>query len=124
MTMVAFDLPEGAFAALRKDPHEMEAELRMAAVAKSYENSQFMEPVLIVVCRDTKIAGAVHDWLTERHWRRRSAALVQEPTGAEGDGAHSDESDRPFRRSIIPSGRSLDGEFHRPMNERDAHALG
>jgi hypothetical protein len=37
MTMIAFDLPEGAFAALRKDPHEMEAELRMAAVAKWYE---------------------------------------------------------------------------------------
>jgi hypothetical protein len=83
MTMIAFDLPEGAFAALRKDPHEMEAELRMAAVAKSYENSHFMEPVFIVVCRDTRIAGAVHDWLTERHWRRRGAALVQEPTGQE-----------------------------------------
>lgn len=37
MTMIAFDLPEGAFAALRKDPREMEAELRMAAAAKWYE---------------------------------------------------------------------------------------
>jgi predicted HTH domain antitoxin len=37
MTMIAFDLPDGAFAALRKDPREMEAELRMAAAAKWYE---------------------------------------------------------------------------------------
>jgi predicted HTH domain antitoxin len=37
MTMIAIDLPEGAFAALRKDPVEMEAELRLAAAAKWYE---------------------------------------------------------------------------------------
>jgi len=37
MTMIAFDLPDGAFAALRKDPREMESELRMAAAAKWYE---------------------------------------------------------------------------------------
>jgi hypothetical protein len=37
MTMIAIDLPEGAFAALRKDPVEMESELRLAAAAKWYE---------------------------------------------------------------------------------------
>jgi len=37
MTMIAFDLPDGAFAALRKDPREMETELRLAAAAKWYE---------------------------------------------------------------------------------------
>lgn len=37
MTMIAFDMPEGAFAALRKDPQEMQSELRMAAAAKWYE---------------------------------------------------------------------------------------
>lgn len=37
MTMIAFDLPDGAFAALRKDPREIEPELRMAATAKWYE---------------------------------------------------------------------------------------
>ena len=37
MTMIAFDLPDGACAALRKDPREMESELRMAATAKWYE---------------------------------------------------------------------------------------
>jgi hypothetical protein len=26
--------------------------------------------------------------------------------------------------SSIPNGRSLDGEFHRRMNERDEHAVG
>lgn len=31
MTMIAFDMPEGAFAALRKEPHEMGAELRSCA---------------------------------------------------------------------------------------------
>ncbi len=37
MTMIAFDLPDGAVAALHKDPREMESELRMAAAAKWYE---------------------------------------------------------------------------------------
>lgn len=37
MTRIAFDLPDGAFAALRKDPREMEADLRIAAAAKWYE---------------------------------------------------------------------------------------
>lgn len=36
MTQIAIDLPEGAFAALRKDPQEMGQELRLAA-AKWYE---------------------------------------------------------------------------------------
>lgn len=37
MTMIAFDLPDGAFAALRKDPREMASALRTAAAAKWYE---------------------------------------------------------------------------------------
>jgi predicted HTH domain antitoxin len=37
MTMITFDLPDGAFSALRKDPREMESELRLAAAAKWYE---------------------------------------------------------------------------------------
>lgn len=37
MPMIAFDLPDGTFAALRKDPREMEGDLRMAAAAKWYE---------------------------------------------------------------------------------------
>jgi len=37
MTMIAINLPDGAFSALRKDPREMEAELRLAAAAKWYE---------------------------------------------------------------------------------------
>jgi len=37
MTTIAIDLPDGAFSALRKDPREMESELRLAAAAKWYE---------------------------------------------------------------------------------------
>lgn len=37
MTQIAIDLPDGAFAALRKDPQEMGQELRLAAAAKWYE---------------------------------------------------------------------------------------
>jgi predicted HTH domain antitoxin len=37
MTRIAIDLPDGAFSALRRDPAEMERELRLAAAAKWYE---------------------------------------------------------------------------------------
>jgi hypothetical protein len=37
MTMIAIDLPDGAFSALRMDPGEMGREMRLAAAAKWYE---------------------------------------------------------------------------------------
>lgn len=37
MTMIAIDLPDGAFSALRKNPQEMAHELRVGAAAKWYE---------------------------------------------------------------------------------------
>jgi predicted HTH domain antitoxin len=37
MPKIAFELPDGAFSALRKDPAEMDREFRLAAAAKWYE---------------------------------------------------------------------------------------
>jgi hypothetical protein len=37
MPKIEFELPDGAFCALRKDPAEMERELQLAAAAKWYE---------------------------------------------------------------------------------------